>query len=48
MTSFAVSWDYRCPFARNAHEHLVDGLRGGANWDVTWVPFSRFTYSREI
>ena len=40
MTTFAVSWDYRCPFARNAHEHLVAGLREGADWDVTFVPFS--------
>jgi protein-disulfide isomerase-like protein with CxxC motif len=39
-TEFAVSWDYRCPFARNAHEHLVEGLRTGADWDVTFVPFS--------
>jgi len=39
-TSFAVSWDYRCPFARNAHEHLIAGLKGGADWDVTFVPFS--------
>ncbi len=39
-TSFAVSWDYRCPFARNAHEHLVEGLRAGADWDITFVPFS--------
>ena len=39
-TAFAVSWDYRCPFARNAHEHLVAGLRDGADWDVTFVPFS--------
>jgi protein-disulfide isomerase-like protein with CxxC motif len=39
-TSFAVSWDYRCPFARNAHEHLIAGLRNDADWDVTWVPFS--------
>ncbi|MFP5255067.1 MAG: DsbA family protein [Acidimicrobiia bacterium] len=38
--SFAVTWDYRCPFARNVHEHLVTGLRGGADWDVTFVPFS--------
>jgi protein-disulfide isomerase-like protein with CxxC motif len=38
--SFAVNWDYRCPFARNAHEHLVAGLAGGADWDVTFVPFS--------
>lgn len=40
MTDFAVSWDYRCPFARNAHEHLVAGLRAGADWNVTFVPFS--------
>lgn len=39
-TSFAVNWDYLCPFARNAHEHILDGLAGGAPWDVTFVPFS--------
>ena len=38
--AFAVTWDYRCPFARNAHEHLVTGLRGGADWDVQFTPFS--------
>ena len=37
---FAVTWDYRCPFARNAHEHLIAGLKAGANWDVTFLPFS--------
>ena len=37
---FAVSFDYRCPFARNAHEHLVAGLGAGADWDVRFVPFS--------
>ena len=37
---FAVTWDYRCPFARIAHEHLVEGLLDGADWDVTFVPFS--------
>jgi hypothetical protein len=40
MTSFAVTWDYRCPFARNAHEHVVCGLEGGADWDVRFIPFS--------
>jgi hypothetical protein len=42
MTSrtFAVTWDYRCPFARNAHEHLVVALEAGAPWDVRFVPFS--------
>lgn len=39
-TSFAVTWDYRCPFARNAHEHLLTGLAAGADWDVTFLPFS--------
>lgn len=38
--SFSVTWDYRCPFARNAHEHVIDALRAGAPWDVTFVPFS--------
>ncbi|HEX5366744.1 MAG TPA: DsbA family protein [Acidimicrobiales bacterium] len=40
MTDFAVTWDYRCPFARNAHEHVVAGLRAGADWSVRFVPFS--------
>lgn len=38
--TFAVTWEYRCPFARNAHEHLVTALRDGPDWDVTFVPFS--------
>jgi hypothetical protein len=40
MIDFAVTWDYRCPFARNAHEHLIEGLRSGATWNVRFVPFS--------
>lgn len=39
-TVFAVTWDYRCPFARNAHEHLLTGLAAGADWDVRYLPFS--------
>ena len=31
---FEVTWDYLCPFARNAHEHLAVGLQAGAGWDV--------------
>lgn len=38
--SFSVNWDYRCPFARNAHEHVVAGLRAGAEWEVGFAPFS--------
>ena len=38
--SFAVTFDYRCPFARNGHEHVLAGLAGGAEWAVTFVPLS--------
>jgi len=38
--SFAVTWDYRCPFARNVHEHLVNAQAGGVDWDVRFAPFS--------
>lgn len=38
--SFAVTWDYRCPFARNLHDQVVEGLLDGADWDVSFVPFS--------
>ena len=38
--SFSVTWDYRCPFARNAHEHVLTGLEAGADWDVTFSAFS--------
>jgi hypothetical protein len=37
--SFSVTWDYRCPFARNGHEHILDALDAGAPWDVTFLPF---------
>jgi hypothetical protein len=39
-TSFAVTWDYRCPFARIGHLHVLAGLRDGADWDVAFTPFS--------
>jgi hypothetical protein len=39
--SFAVTWDYRCPFARNAHEHLLTATESGtADWDVRYLAFS--------
>ena len=38
--SFAVTWDYRCPFARVAHSHVITALKAGAPWDVTFAPFS--------
>ncbi|MEX1218332.1 MAG: DsbA family protein [Acidimicrobiales bacterium] len=38
--NFAVTWDYRCPFARIAHAHVVAGILDGADWNVSFVPFS--------
>ncbi|HEY3811295.1 MAG TPA: DsbA family protein [Acidimicrobiales bacterium] len=38
--AFAVTWDYRCPFARNAHEHLLTAVEAGADWDVSYLAFS--------
>ena len=40
MPDIAATWDYRCPFARNFHEHLVTALQAGAAWDVRFLPFS--------
>ncbi len=40
MTDFAVTWDYRCPFARIIHEHVLVALADGADWTVRFVPFS--------
>ena len=39
-TPFEVTWDYLCPFARNVHEHLVVGLKAGADWAVRFRYFS--------
>ena len=38
--TFAITWDYRCPYARNAHEHVLAGLQAGAPWNVSFVPFN--------
>jgi hypothetical protein len=40
LPPFTVTWDYRCPFARNAHEHLLVALESGAQFDVTFLAFS--------
>ncbi len=36
----AVTFDYRCPFARNGHEGVIAALRSGADLDVRFLPFS--------
>lgn len=38
--TFGLTFDYLCPFARNVAEHVVLALRGGANLEVDFVPFS--------
>lgn len=38
--SFALTYDYLCPFARIANEAVVAALRDGAEWDVTFLPYS--------
>jgi predicted DsbA family dithiol-disulfide isomerase len=40
-TAFSINFDYRCPFARNANEHVITALRAGAPWEVTFKAFSQ-------
>ena len=40
MLHFQLSYDYRCPFAKNIHLHVVTALRAGADFDVTFVPWT--------
>jgi predicted DsbA family dithiol-disulfide isomerase len=37
---YEITFDYLCPFARNANEAVVEGLKQGRDWDVTFRPFS--------
>lgn len=37
--SFGITFDYRCPFGRIAHDHVVAGLLAGADWKVEFLPF---------
>jgi hypothetical protein len=37
---FAITFDYRCPFARHLHIGLVAGLRDGREWNARFLPFS--------
>lgn len=40
MTSFGLSYDYRCPFAKNIHLHVVRALAAGAQFDVDFIPWT--------
>ncbi len=46
MESFDLSFDYRCPFAKNMHLHVITALRAGADFDVTFMPWSLSQGSR--
>ena len=46
MSSFDISFDYRCPFAKNMHLHVITALRAGADFDVTFMPWSLSQGSR--
>lgn len=38
--TFGLTFDYLCPFARNANEFVLTALTAGAPFDVTFTPFS--------
>ena len=38
--SFVLTYDYLCPFARIVNETVVEAVEAGADWDVTFHPFS--------
>ena len=40
MKPFLLSYDYRCPFAKIIHLHVIEALRAGADFDVTFVPWT--------
>ena len=40
MTSFGLTYDYRCPFAKNMHLHVVRALASGAKFDVEFLPWT--------
>lgn len=37
---FDITYDYLCPFARNANEAVLKGIDEGRDWEVTFRPFS--------
>ena len=38
--ALTVTFDYRCPFARNGHEAVINAVLDGADLDVRYLPFS--------
>lgn len=46
MKTFELSYDYRCPFAKNMHLHVVTALHAGADFRVNFVPWTLSQGSR--
>lgn len=44
---FQVTFDYLCPFARNASEAVLNGLAAGRAWKVNFRPFCLTQVHRE-
>ena len=40
LVPFTLLYDYRCPFARNVHEHVLSALDAGLDLDVTFEPWT--------
>ncbi len=40
MTSFGLTYDYRCPFAKNIHLHVLTALKAGADFEVEFIPWT--------
>jgi hypothetical protein len=40
VQSFKLSYDYRCPFAKNIHLHAVAALRAGADLSIEFSPWT--------
>jgi protein-disulfide isomerase-like protein with CxxC motif len=37
---FGITFDYLCPFARNANESVMNGMAEGRDWEPQYVAFS--------
>ena len=40
LPAFELSYDYRCPFAKNIHLHVITALRAGGALDVAFAPWT--------
>lgn len=45
--TFQLSYDYLCPFANIVHQHVLTALGAGADYDVTFVPWTLHQVHRD-